>query len=48
MTAHILMVDNEPDAQDLFRQHFRREIRKGLYAGLLFAPLFFAYSQTTS
>jgi CheY-like chemotaxis protein len=31
MTAHILMVDDEPDAQDLFRQNFRREIRKGLY-----------------
>jgi DNA-binding NtrC family response regulator len=31
MTAHILMVDDEPDAQDLFRQNFRREIRNGLY-----------------
>jgi CheY-like chemotaxis protein len=31
MTTHILMVDDEPDAQDLFRQNFRREIRKGLY-----------------
>ncbi len=31
MTAHILMVDDEPDAQDLFLQNFRREIRKGLY-----------------
>jgi CheY-like chemotaxis protein len=26
------MVDDEPDAQDLFRQNFRREIRKGVYA----------------
>ena len=32
MTAHILMVDDEPDAQELFRQNFRREIRKGLYS----------------
>ena len=32
MTARILMVDDEPDAQELFRQNFRREIRKGLYA----------------
>lgn len=31
MTMHILMVDDEPDAQDLFRQNFRREIRKGVY-----------------
>ncbi len=32
MTARILMVDDEPDAQDLFRQNFRREIRKGVYS----------------
>ncbi len=32
MAAHILMVDDEPDAQELFRQNFRREIRKGVYA----------------
>ena len=32
MTARILMVDDEPDAQELFRQIFRREIRKGVYA----------------
>ena len=32
MTARILMVDDEPDAQELFRQNFRREIRKGLYS----------------
>ncbi len=30
--TRILMVDDEPDAQDLFRQNFRREIRKGLYS----------------
>lgn len=31
MTAKILMIDDEPDAQELFRQHFRREVRKGVY-----------------
>ena len=31
MTARILMVDDEPDAQELFRQNFRREVRKGVY-----------------
>jgi CheY-like chemotaxis protein len=32
MIARILMVDDEPDAQELFRQHFRREIRNGVYS----------------
>ncbi|WP_171130745.1 MULTISPECIES: response regulator [unclassified Ruegeria] len=32
MTGQILMVDDEPDAQDLIRQNFRREIRKGVYS----------------
>lgn len=31
MTARILVVDDEPDMQDLFRQNFRREIRTGIY-----------------
>ena len=31
MTIRILMVDDEPDAQELFRQNFRREVRKGIY-----------------
>lgn len=31
MTVRILMVDDEPDAKELFRQNFRREIRKGAY-----------------
>ena len=31
MTERILMVDDEPDAQELFRQNFRREIRNGVY-----------------
>jgi CheY-like chemotaxis protein len=29
--ASILVVDDEPDLADLFRQHFRREIRRGDY-----------------
>jgi CheY-like chemotaxis protein len=29
--ASILVVDDEPDVADLFRQHFRREIRRGDY-----------------
>jgi DNA-binding NtrC family response regulator len=32
MTIRVLMVDDEPDAQELFRQNFRREIRKGVYS----------------
>lgn len=32
MTVRIMIVDDEPDAQELFRQNFRREIRKGVYA----------------
>lgn len=31
MTVRILVVDDEPDVADLFRQHFRREIRGGRY-----------------
>lgn len=31
MTLKILMVDDEPDAEQLFRQNFRREIRKDEY-----------------
>ena len=32
MMASILVVDDEPDVIDLFRQRFRREIRDGTYA----------------
>ena len=32
MTIRVLMVDDEPDAQELFRQNFRREIRNGVYS----------------
>jgi len=31
MTVRIMIVDDEPDAQELFRQNFRREVRKGIY-----------------
>jgi len=38
MSVSILIVDDEPDVAGLFRQHFRHEIRQGLYV------LHFAYS----
>src|SRR6516162_3073698 len=38
MSVSILAVDDETDVADLFRQHFRREVRQGLYV------LHFAYS----
>ena len=31
MTVSILVVDDEPDVADLFRQRFRREARQGTY-----------------
>ena len=31
MSVSILVVDDEPDVTDLFRQHFRREAREGTY-----------------
>jgi CheY-like chemotaxis protein len=31
MTVSILVVDDEPDVPDLFRQRFRREARQGTY-----------------
>lgn len=31
MTLRILMVDDEPDAEIMFQQNFRREIKKGRY-----------------
>jgi two-component system, response regulator, stage 0 sporulation protein F len=31
MSVSILVVDDEPDVADLFRQHFRREVRQGTY-----------------
>jgi len=38
VSLSILIVDDEPDAGELFRQRFRREVRQGLYV------LHFAYS----
>jgi CheY-like chemotaxis protein len=31
MSFSILIVDDEPDISDLFRQRFRREVRQGRY-----------------
>jgi len=31
MTVRLLVVDDEPDIETLFRQQFRREVRQGLY-----------------
>ena len=31
MKIRVLVVDDEPDVEALFRQHFRREVRQGLY-----------------
>jgi hypothetical protein len=31
MSVSILVVDDELDVADLFRQHFRREVRQGTY-----------------
>src|SRR5262245_18500227 len=31
MSVSILLVDDEPDVPDLFRQQFRREVRQGQY-----------------
>lgn len=31
MTVRVLVVDDETDVQELFRQQFRREVRQGLY-----------------
>jgi DNA-binding NtrC family response regulator len=31
VTARVLVVDDEPDVEVLFRQQFRREVRQGLY-----------------
>jgi CheY-like chemotaxis protein len=31
MSVSIMVVDDEPDVAELFRQHFRREVRQGQY-----------------
>jgi len=38
VSVSILIVDDEPDVSELFRQRFRREVREGFYV------LHFAYS----
>jgi CheY-like chemotaxis protein len=35
MRASILVVDDEPDVADLFRQRFRREARQATYVGAI-------------
>ena len=42
MSVSILVVDDESDAADLFRQHFRREMRDGSYV------MHFSYSAKTA
>ena len=37
MSAYILVVDDEPDVETLFRQQFRRELRSGRFL-MEFAP----------
>ncbi|MBA7467062.1 Transcriptional regulatory protein ZraR [subsurface metagenome] len=37
MSVYILVVDDEPDVETLFRQQFRRELRNGLFL-MEFAP----------
>ena len=37
MTATILVVDDEPDVEDLFRQQFRRDLKSGRFT-MEFAP----------
>jgi CheY-like chemotaxis protein len=32
MTVRVLVVDDEPDVETLFRQQFRREVRQELYS----------------
>jgi DNA-binding NtrC family response regulator len=32
VTVRVLVVDDEPDVETLFRQQFRREVRQGLYS----------------
>ena len=37
MSVYILVVDDEPDVEDLFRQQFRRDLRSGRFM-MEFAP----------
>jgi two-component system, response regulator, stage 0 sporulation protein F len=38
MTVSILIVDDEPDVAELFRQRFRRETRQGTYQPVAEVP----------
>ena len=31
MSTHILVVDDEPDVESMFRQHFLRDLRSGRF-----------------
>lgn len=31
MSTHVLVVDDEPDVESMFRQHFRRDLRSGRF-----------------
>jgi hypothetical protein len=31
LSTHILIVDDEPDVESMFRQHFRRDLRSGRF-----------------
>jgi len=31
LNTHILVVDDEPDVESMFRQHFRRDLRSGRF-----------------
>ena len=38
MSVSIMVVDDEPDVAELFRQRFRREVRQGQYVMHFAAP----------
>ena len=50
MSTRILVVDDEPDVESMFRQHFRRELRSGRFIMefALSAPAALAYVQATA
>ena len=50
MSTRILVVDDEPDVETMFRQHFRRELRSGRFIMefALSAPAALAYVKATA
>ena len=50
MSTRILVVDDEPDVESMFRQHFRRELRSGRFIMefALSAPAALAYVKATA